>query len=203
MYTGSDLYIDPTHFCQQRTSGAKNWEAWIKDTRDNEYYRIVLMPDNKWWLAQNVKYAAKGVLFQSCGKDSCGRFYTATEIFGGNYAVNQQTICPAGWVLPSVTQWNEMAAAISGTLTTAWRDLRSRQVPCTPKTDSYGWATRGRNPETIEPSDGDVWGATDGSIRQEMAMDQGNGNILTCNSATFWPWAPTDDRRHAVRCLHP
>ncbi|MDR0694864.1 MAG: hypothetical protein LBF81_06165, partial [Prevotellaceae bacterium] len=58
LYQGSDLFIDATHLCQQRTSGAKNWEAWIKDTRDNELYRIVFMPDNKWWLAQNVKLAS-------------------------------------------------------------------------------------------------------------------------------------------------
>ncbi|MDR3133903.1 MAG: hypothetical protein LBU42_07790, partial [Prevotellaceae bacterium] len=38
IYQGSDLYIDATHLCQQRTSGAKNWEAWIKDSRDEELY---------------------------------------------------------------------------------------------------------------------------------------------------------------------
>jgi hypothetical protein len=54
-YTGSDLYMDATHRCRQRQSGAYNWEAWIKDTRDDELYRIVYMPDNNWWLAQNEK----------------------------------------------------------------------------------------------------------------------------------------------------
>ena len=47
-YTGDDLYIDGTHACQQRTAGANNWEAWIQDTRDNELYRVVYMPDKKW-----------------------------------------------------------------------------------------------------------------------------------------------------------
>jgi uncharacterized protein (TIGR02145 family) len=55
-YTGSDLYMDATHLCQRRTSGANNWETWIRDTRDNKMYRIVYMPDNKWWMAQNLDY---------------------------------------------------------------------------------------------------------------------------------------------------
>ncbi|MDR0581681.1 MAG: hypothetical protein LBG31_01840 [Prevotellaceae bacterium] len=83
-YTGSDLYIDGTHLCQLRSSGAQNWEAWIKDTRDNELYRIVYMPDNKWWLAQNVKIAGYngstvGSAVSGCTKDECGRRYTYTE----------------------------------------------------------------------------------------------------------------------------
>ncbi|MDR3350219.1 MAG: hypothetical protein LBN98_01055 [Prevotellaceae bacterium] len=70
IYSGSDLYIDTTHLCQQRASGAQNWEAWIKDTRDTELYRIFLMPDNKWWLAQNVKYADVGAAISGCTKDA-------------------------------------------------------------------------------------------------------------------------------------
>ncbi|MDR3134333.1 MAG: hypothetical protein LBU42_10015, partial [Prevotellaceae bacterium] len=80
-YQGSDLYMDATHLCQQRASGAQNWEAYIKDTRDHELYRIVLMPDNKWWLAQNVKLASYnsttiGAAISGCTKEECGRAYT-------------------------------------------------------------------------------------------------------------------------------
>jgi hypothetical protein len=82
IYTGNDLYIDATHLCQQRTSGAQNWEAWIKDTRDNELYRIVLMPDNKWWLAQNMKYAGTGTQPSWCTKDECGRLYQHAQANG-------------------------------------------------------------------------------------------------------------------------
>ncbi|MDR2359525.1 MAG: hypothetical protein LBD87_06995, partial [Prevotellaceae bacterium] len=55
-YTGNDEFMDANHFCQLRTSGAKNWEAWIKDERDNKLYKIIYMPDNKWWWAQNLDY---------------------------------------------------------------------------------------------------------------------------------------------------
>ncbi|MDR2359542.1 MAG: hypothetical protein LBD87_07080, partial [Prevotellaceae bacterium] len=34
-YTGSDLYRDATHLCGHRPTGAQNWEAYIKDSRDN------------------------------------------------------------------------------------------------------------------------------------------------------------------------
>ncbi|MDR0418611.1 MAG: hypothetical protein LBH34_00140, partial [Prevotellaceae bacterium] len=32
------------------------WEAWIQDPRDCNAYKIVLMPDKKWWFAQNLNY---------------------------------------------------------------------------------------------------------------------------------------------------
>jgi len=32
------------------------WEAWIQDSRDCNAYRIVYMPDSKWWFAQNLNF---------------------------------------------------------------------------------------------------------------------------------------------------
>ena len=206
IYTGSDLIIDADHLCQERAGGAQNWEAWIKDSRDDEYYRIVLMPDNKWWLAQNVKYEQSGsILFQNCGKDSCGRFYTNSQIFGGNYGVNRQSVCPPQWVLPSVSQWVAMTNAISGTLTTAILDLRSLQIPCNPRPDNYGWAARGRSSAVEEAADGDIWHAPTGSAANMMTFDNGSGNRLSCGStASLWPYEDSHVSWHcAVRCLRP
>ncbi|MDR0711084.1 MAG: fibrobacter succinogenes major paralogous domain-containing protein [Prevotellaceae bacterium] len=42
--------------CYQRDSKAGNWEGWILDSRDCKPYRIVQMPDGKWWFAQNLNY---------------------------------------------------------------------------------------------------------------------------------------------------
>ncbi|MDR0693838.1 MAG: hypothetical protein LBF81_00865 [Prevotellaceae bacterium] len=205
-YTDADLHRDATHLCARRPTGAKNWEAWIKDVRDDELYRIVLMPDNKWWLAQNLKYAANGgVLFQSCGKDSCGRFYTTTEVFNGNYASNQQTICPAGWVLPDSTQWNTMAMSISNDLVVAFRDLRSLQLNCYPKTNNYGWATRGLSIAVDEPNDGDDWVSTNGVKVTYASIDNGAGDNLKCNDTGFWLSYGHYDAgfKTPVRCIHP
>jgi uncharacterized protein (TIGR02145 family) len=50
-YKGDDLVA-----CGRRVGGAKNWEAYIQDPRDCRIYRIVQMPDGKWWFAQNLNY---------------------------------------------------------------------------------------------------------------------------------------------------
>jgi uncharacterized protein (TIGR02145 family) len=90
-YTGSDLFIDATHFCQQLTSGAQNWEAYIIDVRDNEIYRITQFSDNSWWFAED--YRGSYGYERTCGTK---RFYSPT---------NKANDCPAGWMLPSMAQF--------------------------------------------------------------------------------------------------
>ena len=110
-YTGSDLLRDETHLCGHRPTGAQNWQAWIKDTRDEEIYRIVMMPDNNWWLAQNVKLASYngetvGAANENCTKEECGRAYSIAVVSasyaGGSSGIDGpvQGICPPGWLLP-------------------------------------------------------------------------------------------------------
>jgi uncharacterized protein (TIGR02145 family) len=202
-YQGSDLYIDATHLCQQRTSGAQNWEAWIKDTRDNELYRIVLMPDNKWWLAQNLKYASTGVLYPGCGKEDCGMFYNETEVFSGSYTVNRQYICPVSWVIPSNSQWSSLTSKISSTLTTAWRDLRSLKNPCT-RTNRYGWASTGRD-HVYQSENGDVHWGTNGSTGISASLDDSSGTGIYCDSTDEWlnGGKAAGGWRFPVRCLRP
>jgi uncharacterized protein (TIGR02145 family) len=140
IYSGSDLYIDATRLCQQRTSGAQNWEAWIKDTRDNELYRIVLMPDNKWWLAQNLKYAGAGYPAVGCTPDECGRAYPHTDIVGGSSTGgNIQGICPANWLLPVNDNWNTLMISMGGN-NTAVKAIRMPTSPCGGATNYYGFA---------------------------------------------------------------
>jgi uncharacterized protein (TIGR02145 family) len=148
-YTGSDLYMDATHLCQQRTSGAKNWEAWIKDTRDTELYRIVLMPDNNWWLAQNVKLATYnsttvGDSISGCKKDDCGRRYTWAQAYGSYGGTSGSTgsvqgICPSGWLLPLRTTFRTLVNSFS-TVAEACAGLRSLDSSCSPRTNPYGFA---------------------------------------------------------------
>jgi uncharacterized protein (TIGR02145 family) len=151
-YQGSDLYMNTTYLCQQRSSGAKNWEAYIKDARDNELYRIVLMPDNKWWLAQNVKLASYnsttvGSVISGCTKEECGRAYTWEQIYasyaGGTSGStgNVQGICPPGWLLPTRLTYAALAGSFnsSAEFVTALRSYNSR---CLPKPDLLGWASQ-------------------------------------------------------------
>jgi uncharacterized protein (TIGR02145 family) len=141
--------MDATHLCRQRTSGAQNWEAWIKDTRDNELYRIVLMPDGNWWLAQNVKYASTGYTItevSGCTKDKCGRWYTGAQSSGSwggtsGYGENKQGICPSNWKLPVANTYSTLFSAISGTASIVAQRLRAKNSGCSGGNDYYGWAS--------------------------------------------------------------
>jgi uncharacterized protein (TIGR02145 family) len=148
IYTGSDLYVNATHQCKKRTGGDKNWEAWIKDARDGELYRVVKMPDNKWWLAQNVKYATTGssVTISGCTPDKCGRAYTGAQAngaWGGSktgIGANVQGVCPPGWILPLNADWYDLRANISTDVATICRRIRALDSPCGNAEDYYGFA---------------------------------------------------------------
>jgi uncharacterized protein (TIGR02145 family) len=97
-YTGSDLYYDATHLCQQRTSGAGNWEAWIQDTRDSELYRIVYMPDTKWWTAEEMRYHEPGSpKSYKCPNEEKRTIYNRPNI-----------ACPSDWSLPSIAEFTNL-----------------------------------------------------------------------------------------------
>jgi uncharacterized protein (TIGR02145 family) len=141
--------MDATHLCQQRAGGAKNWEAWIKDTRDNELYRIVLMPDENWWLAQNVKYANTGLEItelSECTKDKCGRWYTGVQSSGSwggtsGYGANKQGICPSNWILPVMSTYKTLYNSVSNTQIIVAQRLRAIDSYCSGGNDYYGWAS--------------------------------------------------------------
>jgi uncharacterized protein (TIGR02145 family) len=104
IYTGSDLHIDATHLCQQRTSGAKNWEAYILDARDSKIYRIVQMPDDKWYFAQDLDYRN--------GSDyAYNASYCSTYIYGVT-AANSGTVCPSSWDVPTSAIWTQLMNTI-------------------------------------------------------------------------------------------
>ena len=211
IYTGSDLYIDGTHLCQQRAGGAKNWEAWIQDTRDSEYYRVVLMPDNQWWLAQNVKYAQTGYEItevSGCTKDKCGRWYSpaqATGTWGGTsgYGANKQGVCPNGWVLPVVQSYNTLFSAISGTASIVAARLRALDATCSGGNDYYGWASAIRLHKKTSPRLGNYnsWMITDnGESSCGAGVDFCGHSCDTCNTISAQADKPCGSDPTVVRC---
>ncbi len=102
-YTGSDLLIDATHACQLRTSGAKNWEAWIKDTRDNKIYRIAQLSTGLWTMDDYLNYKGHpAVVNELCSyADASGTEYWRNTI----YANSGTPICPTGWRLPTQVEF--------------------------------------------------------------------------------------------------
>ena len=194
--------MDATHLCQQRTGGAQNWEAWIKDTRDNEYYRIILMPDSKWWLAQNVKYAQTGTQPSWCNKDECGRYYLHTTVRASwgctsGSGSNIQGICPPGWVLPVRNEIQTLFNIIHAT--TNWlATMTPLDSKCT-KNDYYGWASM----KTVNN-----YGGANGAAWEFLFANDSSSTILKTNDidgATYFDcgnayWQATENM-DIVRCL--
>jgi uncharacterized protein (TIGR02145 family) len=183
-YIGRDLYIDDTHKCDLRTGGAQNWEAWIKDARDYEYYRIVFMPDNNWWLAQNVKLASYnsstvGSAISGCTKDECGRCYTWAQVYasyaGGSSGSsgNVQGICPPGWLLPIQATFASLATSINTDAAVVTENLRPLDANCQPASDGYGWASiKGvRNGSLANKAWGAWWYANDQGREDGFIID--------------------------------
>jgi uncharacterized protein (TIGR02145 family) len=40
----------------EKSGDQKNWWAWVQDPRDCNVYKVVKMPDGRWWFAQNLNY---------------------------------------------------------------------------------------------------------------------------------------------------
>jgi uncharacterized protein (TIGR02145 family) len=142
-YTGNDLYMDADHRCLERQSGAGNWQAWIRDTREGGVlYRIVWMPSDKWWLAEDLRLTTTGRWF--CDKAASidpiiGRYYTVTEAKG---------ICPTGWQVPIEAELNYLrdvctfpALKLAGDV--YWGDTTSGAQSAADGTDLYGFSLHG------------------------------------------------------------
>jgi len=100
-------------------------------------------------------------------------WYTATD---------SRKLCPAGWHLPSLNEWNELLTHMGGD-TLTYRDFRSFF--------NYQW---------------DSWlntGATEGSFEAQMAGFRDiNGQYMNGNYGTFW-WSVTEassENGSAVYC---
>ncbi|MDR0581753.1 MAG: hypothetical protein LBG31_02200, partial [Prevotellaceae bacterium] len=102
-YTGTDLLIDATHECKEITTGSSTYyQAYIKETGTGvgQIYRIVRLPpanSNLWWFAENSKLGTK-----------------AHEANGVYYYIqgNASGACPAGWSVPTSTQWSDMISGV-------------------------------------------------------------------------------------------
>jgi uncharacterized protein (TIGR02145 family) len=206
-YVGSDLHMNATTYkCQQRTSGAKNWEAWIKDTRDNELYRIVFMPDNKWWLAQNVKYAGTGSAVSGCTKDECGWAYTWAQTYasyaGGSSGFSGivQGICPPGWLLPIRATFAELVASLGGVVA-ASAHMRANNSTCSPRTNGYGWANKYGLGNGYTRNDIDCFYTNDEGREDGVIVDGMNAVIgAVCNNVSIVQECESTDSG-TVRCF--
>jgi len=77
------------------------------DTRDGKVYKTVLMPDGKWWSAENLAWDGAGIDRENnpANRALCGKLYTWSQSL---YA------CPPDTHLPSNAEWTAMEVSLGG-----------------------------------------------------------------------------------------
>jgi uncharacterized protein (TIGR02145 family) len=99
----------------------------ITDPRDGQVYKIVKI-GNQTWFAENLRYAGSipNVADSSTWANTTNAAWcyydnnsSLNPIYGklyNWYAVNNSQICPLGWHIPSLIEWNEMINFLGGNL---------------------------------------------------------------------------------------
>ena len=120
------------HFCQSTVAPSQTTGTYT-DFRDGKVYKTVLMPDGKWWAAENLAWAGAGVDYDNnpANRAIYGRLYTWAEA---------NASCPDGTHLPSETEWTAMETAC-GTPATLGTRLKSSSLWSggVVGTDEYGF----------------------------------------------------------------
>jgi uncharacterized protein (TIGR02145 family) len=140
-------------------------ETEFTDQRDGKTYQSVCIGEQI-WMAENLNYAATGACYDG-NPNSCatfGRLYTWIELTGGLSSdvvpSGVQGICPEGWHVPSMAEWEELIE-FAGGQSEAGRRLKANSplwVGGSPNTDDFGFAAL---PAGQCDSDGDCYNEDD------------------------------------------
>jgi len=134
------------------------WNATITygtftDLRDDQVYSTVKI-GTQTWLARNLNYRTDS---SWCASDSCGRYgrlykWAGAMDTGSKYndtllssVLPHQGVCPAGWHLPSIPDWDTLFIAVGGIdhavhvlkATVSWPDAGSDSVGFRAIEDGY------------------------------------------------------------------
>ncbi len=113
----SPQYIDDITWLEQFRS--ETWcyppcqDTVMVDSRDQQSYKLACIGDQVWF-AENLNWSGSGNCFNgnqnSC--DTFGRLYNWSEVTGGISSTTNpsgiQGVCPNGWHVPSISEWQEL-----------------------------------------------------------------------------------------------
>ena len=116
------------------------------DARDGQLYKYTTI-GNQVWMAENLKFDAPYSLCYERTEGFCdtfGRFYSL-HVNGNDLDYFDQelldTICPAGWHVPSMDEWNALVVSMGGSNNAGRRLMSSSDFGerYTPGTDDCGF----------------------------------------------------------------
>jgi uncharacterized protein (TIGR02145 family) len=134
--------------------------SYFTDSRDGQKYRSVKI-GGKTWMAQNLNYPTGQSWCYGDDNSNCGKY---GRLYDWKTA---KKVCPAGWHLPSRSEWTDLSVAANGDNAA----LKS----------TYGWINNGNG------TDGFAFSALPGGYRlNSIFSDGGSSGCWLTASSSVW-----------------